>query len=319
MASVSTDLSSRVACRKVPHVWIGLALGAGALQVLRNALAQRIGRNVPHDVNAWARFTFNLPFTASLLFMLAIAFGWPVLDGNFWCWTLGCAVTQTTAHLCFVAALRHLPFQRTVVLHKTEVAMAPLLGVLLFGEFPSAIGWVGIVMCALGAVALNASRPGTALHDVLRFERGAWLALGSGLGVAVASFSLKEACESFRAANPCGQHVHLQAALHALVHAAWLQSAGLTAWLLCCRRDAFTTVRGRWRECWRFGAASAACSLCWFWAYSLALVAYVKALGQVELVVAALYSHLVLREGGMLRQLPAILLVLGGILVVLLG
>lgn len=300
-------------------MWIGLALGAGALQVLRNALARQIGRDVPHDVNAWARFTFNLPFTGTLLCLLTLACGWPVLDARFWSWTLSCALTQTTAHLCFVAALRHMPFQRTVVLHKTEVAMAPVLGVLLFGEFPSASGWVGIGMCALGAVALNAARPGAALHEVLRFERGAWLALGSGLSVALASFSLKEACESFRAANPSGEHLHLQAAVHALVHAAWLQSAGLTAWLLCGRRDALSVLRGRWRECWRFGAASAACSLCWFWAYSLALVAYVKALGQVELVVAACYSHFVLREGGILRQLPAILLVLGGILLVLLG
>lgn len=300
-------------------MWIGLALGAGALQVLRNALARQIGRDVPHAVNAWARFTFNLPFTGTLLCLLTLACGWPLLDAHFWWWTIACAITQTTAHLCFVAALRHMPFQRTVVLHKTEVAMAPILGVLLFGEFPSASGWVGIGMCALGAVALNAARPGTALHEVLRFERGAWLALGSGLSVALASFSLKEACESFRLANPAGELLHLQAAVHALVHAAWLQSAGLSAWLLCCRRDALAALRGRWRECWRFGAASAACSLCWFWAYSLALVAYVKALGQVELVVAACYSHFVLREGGILRQLPAILLVLGGILLVLLG
>lgn len=318
-ARASTDLLSRRASRTVPAVWIGLALGAGALQVLRNALAQRIGRNAPPVVNAWARFTFNLPFTGTLLVLLTVACGWPVLDAHFWAWTTACALTQTVAHLCFVGALRHVPFQRTVVLHKTEVAMAPVLGVLLFSEFPSGSGWAGIGMCALGAVALNASRPGTALHEVLRFECGAWLALGSGLSVALASFSLKEACECFRTVNQPGEALHLQAALHTLVHAALMQSIGLTTFLLWRRPGALSALRGRSRELWRFGAASAACSLCWFWAYSLALVAYVKALGQVELVVAACYSHFVLREGGTVRQLPAILLVLGGILLVLLG
>lgn len=300
-------------------VWIVLALAAGTLQVLRNALAQRLGRNVPHALNAWARFTFNLPFTATLLCVFALVWGWPALDASFWGWTAACAATQSTAHLCFVAALRHLPFQRTVVLHKLEVAMAPLLGVLLFAEFPSASGWLGIGMCAAGAVALNAARPGAALHHVLRLERGAWLALGSGLGVALASFCLKQACECFLAANGAGESRHLQAAVHALVHAAWMQAAVLTAWLLWRERGAFAALRGRLGECVRFGAASAACSLCWFWAYSLALVAYVKALGQVELVVAACYSHFVLREGGVFRQLPAIVLVLAGILTVLLG
>ena len=54
-------------------------------------------------------------------------------------------------------------------------------------------------------------------------------------------------------------------------------------------------------------------------AYALQLVAYVKALGQIEVVVATLFSHFLLRECGVWRLLPAIALVLGGILMVLLG
>jgi drug/metabolite transporter (DMT)-like permease len=60
-------------------------------------------------------------------------------------------------------------------------------------------------------------------------------------------------------------------------------------------------------------------SLGWFWAYSLALVAYVKAVGQIESVVAVLLSLFVWRERAVLRQLPGMLLVLGGILLVLFG
>ncbi len=60
-------------------------------------------------------------------------------------------------------------------------------------------------------------------------------------------------------------------------------------------------------------------SLGWFWAYSLTLVAYVKAVGQVEGVLAVMLALWVWREAEVRRQLPGVALVTSGILLVLLG
>ena len=60
-------------------------------------------------------------------------------------------------------------------------------------------------------------------------------------------------------------------------------------------------------------------SLCWFWAFSLTLVAYVKAVGQIEGVLAVLLAIYVWREAEVRRQLPGVALVTLGILLVLLG
>jgi uncharacterized membrane protein len=66
------------------------------------------------------------------------------------------------------------------------------------------------------------------------------------------------------------------------------------------------------------GAAAFAGSLCWFWAFSLTLVAYVKAVGQIEAVLSVPIALWVWKEHEARRQVPGILLVIAGIVLVIL-
>lgn len=310
-------MASRVASAPV---WIALSLLAGLLQVVRNAASKALGRDVPHLLNTWARFTFNLPFTATVLLLASAWAGWPVLTARFWLWTAACALTQSLANTCLVAAFARIPFARAVVLHKLEVALAPFVGVLLFGEYPSLLGWSGVFLCAVGTVAINlAARPGAGWRELLRFDRGSVYAFGSAANVVFASFFLKAGCSEFVAGNVQLPHAVFLAAMHSLVHAAWMQSVVLTLVLACDRRRPLRLVRPHLPGMLRLGAAAAVSSVCWFWAYALQYVAYVKALGQVEVVAAALWGHFLLREAGVRRLVPAMVLVLAGILLVLLG
>ena len=52
--------------------------------------------------------------------------------------------------------------------------------------------------------------------------------------------------------------------------------------------------------------------------YSLTPVAYVKAVGQIEIVLAALLAVVVWREREVWRQLPGLLLLAAGVLLILL-
>lgn len=305
-------------------MWVALALLAGLLQVLRSASALALGRAVPHAVNTWVRFVGAFLLCGAVLAAVTPALGWPRLSATFWGWTAACAACQSTANLFLVAALAQAPFSHAIVLHKLEVALTPLVGLLLFAERPSGLGWLGIALCALGAIALHAAgrrAAADAPHPPAAAGRGTALALCSALAVVFASFFLKQATETCRGDNPAlgttaGPFL---AALHTLVHAAWMQSVALTLWLLRPGGPGLGSLRGQGRRALRLMLASASCSLCWFWAYSLALVAYVKAVGQVEVLGAAAFGRLALGETGLARSLPAILLVLGGILLVLLG
>ena len=108
-------------------------------------------------------------------------------------------------------------------------------------------------------------------------------------------------------------------AVHTLLHTTWIEVAILTVFLAVAAPGELRNVPKHWRRMAGIGFAGFCGSVCWFWAYSLALVAYVKAVGQIETVLSVLIGLIALKEVRVRRQLPGIGLVALGIVLVLLA
>ncbi len=302
-------------------MWVPIALAATGFQTTRNALARSLAGRVSPLLNSWARFAFNLPFAALLMAGLVLAAGWPQLPPAFFGFCLGTAGTQLLGNVALIAAFDRAPFAQSIVLHKLEVVFTAIVGVLFFAEFPSAFGWAGILACGAGVLLLNLGRTtGPAgWRRAFHLDAGAGLALACGLLLVFASFLLKEATLEFANANPRVGTGRFEAAAHTLFHTTWMEVLLLTAALLLFRPGELRRVRVHWRRMLAIGATGFAGSLCWFWAYSIALVAYVKAVGQLEAAAAVGLGLLVWREREVARQIPGVVLILLGIAGVLLG
>ncbi len=102
------------------------------------------------------------------------------------------------------------------------------------------------------------------------------------------------------------------------MHVTWMEVVLVSAALLIRDPWAFAVVPRHWPTMAAIGFTSWASSVCWFWAFSLTLVAYVRALGQIESVLAVGLGLFVFREPAAERQLPGVALLAAGILLVLL-
>jgi len=301
-------------------VWVLLALGAGCLQTVRNALAKSLSGQISPALNSWSRFAFNLPFSLLLVLVLDLQGGWPALPPAFLAGCLATAVCQLLGNVALVSAFRRSNFAESIVFHKLEVVFTAIFGVLFFSEAPSAAGWVGIFICGLGVLAINLGRSGSVdgWRRAFHFDTGAWLALTCAVLLVFASFALKAANESFALANPQVGEGRFVAAAHTLFHTTWIEVALLTAWLLAREPEQFAHVRVHWKRMLGIGATGFLGSLGWFWAYSLTLVAYVKTVGQIEAVLAVVLALVVWREREVWRQIPGVALIGVGIAVLLL-
>jgi len=303
-------------------MWIAIALAAGVCQTVRNALARGLVGRVSSPMISWARFAFNLPFAALLLGVLVLRNGAYALSGPFLGLCAAAAVTQLVANIALVEAFRRTGFARSIVFHKLEVVLVALVGLALFGERPSPFGWVGIGACTLGVLAMNLGRAGGdggRARRALTLDAGGALALGCALLLVATSFCLKEANARFALDNPRLGEGRFQAAANTLFHTTWIEVAVLTAALCLTRPADLLGVRRNAGRMALMGVAAFAGSLGWFWSFSLTLVAYVKAVGQIESVLAVAFALFVLREREVERQLVGVALVLLGILLVLLG
>lgn len=302
-------------------MWIEIAFAAGCLQTGRNAVARSLAGRVSPALNSWSRFAFNLPFSGALVAVLVARFDWPHTSQAFFAYCAATAVTQLLGNVALMEAFERATFAQSIVLHKLEIAFTPLIGLALFGEVPSVLGFAGILVCTLGVLAMNLGRGGggSAWRRAAYLDAGALLALACGVLLVFASFLLKEATTEFALLNPRVGEGRFEAAAHTLLHVTWIEVALLTVALLLWRPSEFRRVPGHARRMLAIGFLGFAGSICWFWAYSIALVAYVKAVGQVEAVLSVLLGLLVWREREVLRQLPGVALVVLGIVIVLLG
>ncbi len=302
-----------------PGLWAALAAAAATFQVVRNALARHLSGRVSTALTSWARFAWNLPFSGALVATLVLTRGAPELSWTFFAWCGATAASQLLANLALIEAFRSASFSQSIALHKLEVVVGALLGITLFAEYPSALGWVGVVVSTVGVFLINPGGAGARWRHRLHLDRGALLALLCAVLLAFAGFVLKEAVFELVRLNPWMGAGRFEAAAHTVFHTTWIEVVALSFAIALRQPGEFRHVAREARLMAGVGLASFCGSLCWFWAYSLALVAYVRAVGQIEAVLSVLISLYVFREVETRRQIPGIAVVTVGICLVLLG
>ncbi|MEE8585605.1 MAG: DMT family transporter [Acidobacteriota bacterium] len=299
-------------------MWILIAICAASFQTVRNTLARSIVGQVSPALNSWARFAFNLPFSAFLLLLVSLWHGSLKTPAGFYAWCFGTAAAQLVGNVALVSAFRRSSFAESIVLHKLEVVFAALIGALFFAEAPSPQGWAGVLVCGAGVLLINLGRDKglSGWRKAVHFDLGALQAISSGILLVLTSFFLKEATAMLVEANPQLGDGRFQASVNTLFHTVWMQVALVTAYLVAATPGQLSRIRQHGKRMVLIGMASFSGSLCWFWAYSLAFVAYVKAVGQVELLYSVLISVFFFNERNVLRQLPGMALATAGILLV---
>lgn len=301
------------------ELWVVLAVGGAIAQTTRNATAGTIASQISPALNSWSRFSFCLPWVTLLCFGLALRDGWPTLGLPFFAFCSITAVTQLLANVALVIAFRGGRFGESIVFHKLEVLLTALAGALLFGERPGALAALGILLCAVGVIGMNLAREeqGFDLRGAFRFgPSGRYALLCAGLLV-FASFALKLANAEVRAANPGAGF--FEGAVQTLFHTTWIEVLLLSMWIGLREPASFQGVRPHLRSMVLIGTAGFAASLCWFWSFSLTQVAFAKAVGQIEALLAVGLGVRMMGERTLLRQLPGVGLTVVGILLVLLG
>ena len=97
------------------------------------------------------------------------------------------------------------------------------------------------------------------------------------------------------------------------------QTLAMTAWFAWRRPETLRRVAGAWRRAVWIGVVGAAASGCWFIAMTIQNAAYVRALGQIELVFTFIAAVLIFRERSNRRELSGVSLVVAGLLLLLLA
>ncbi|MDT8854101.1 DMT family transporter [Paracoccaceae bacterium Fryx2] len=289
-------------------LWIPVTIAAAAVQTLRFMLQKRLkGLGFSTGGATFSRFLFAAPLAACGLAALLLA-GHELAPPTaaFWGFVMAGGVAQILATLCTVALFSERSFAVGIAFTKSEIVLVAVFSALVLGEPVSLPGWGAILVGTLGVLLLT--RPPQGWGRAGLFNRGVGLGLTAGALFGLSAIGYRGA--TLEIADPSA----LFRATVALAAVTTFQTLLLGAWLVWREPGEVGRVAAAWRRTALVGLTGVLGSLGWFVAFALMNAAYVRSLGQVELVFSALVSVLVFRERLRGREIAGMALLALGIL-----
>ncbi|MEX3014614.1 EamA family transporter [Gymnodinialimonas hymeniacidonis] len=288
--------------------WIIASVFAAFMQNLRFILQRQLKVTTLSTGGAtWARFAFAVPFVALALvaYKTVSGQGWPSIGSGYLQYIVAGALAQMLATACVVALFARRNFYVGITLKKSEVILTALVGFVVLGEAVSAPVLLAIAVGFAGVLALSDPPQETGLPWTARvFNSASGYGLASGLLFGVSAVCYRGATLALE-----GGDAPLRAAF-ALLAATIVQTLVLGLYLASRERGEIMRVLASWRISGLTGLTSMLGSLGWFTAFALQTAAYVKAVGQIELVFTFLFSAFWLREKTSRNEVIGIALIL---------
>lgn len=267
--------------------WIILTFCAVILQTFRNAFQSKLSQQgVTTAGVTLSRFLLAPPIAGAYLFGL---YQWqdtaiPTFSLSYWLYVMGAAFLQIAATSLMVILFKQRNFAVGAGLAKSEALVAGALGSLFFGSELTLAGWFGIGIGAVAVFVLSGARQkGTLSLKVVL------IGLACGTCFALTSLFVREASLTLNVGFPYN-------AAWVLLTVLCIQTMCLTGYVAVTQKQALTAL---WQSRTLLVATSTcSClgSIAWFGAMALQYVAYVKTLGQTEVLFTIVIATVWLKQ-----------------------
>ncbi len=298
------------------EAWIPITIAAAFLQNLRTAAQKKLQGSLGTTGASFVRFGFGFPLALAYLAGLHYLGGrplppptWPFL---IWCMIGGVAQIMATILLVYMFTLRN--FAVGTAYSKTEPVQAALFALIILGEkltrgtvLAIIVGITGVMLISVARAPMTWRGIGAAL-----FSRTAGIGILSGALFGISAVAFRTAGLQLDTPDPI-----IRAAM-ALAFATVFQTIIMTIWIAAKDVTEFRRIAIAWKSSTLIGVTSVLGSACWFTAMALQPVAYVRSLGQIELIFTFIASVFIFKEKINALEVIGCLLIVAGILTLLL-
>ena len=275
------------------ELWIFLSIAAALFQTLRFMLQKQLSQTKLTATGATlARFLYSAPLVvvAAFIYLNVTGREFTMPAGNFWLYGALGGAAQVLATICTVKTFAYRNFAVGVTFKKTEVFLTALIGFILFGESVSAFGVLAMTIGFAGVLVLSGAINRETHWRASLTSPATVLGLSAGALFGVSAVNYRAASLLIESGDP------FERALITLGAVTSMQLLGMLGWLMWRDRAEIGRVLSVWRTAGFVGLTSIGGSFCWFTAFTLQNAAYVKAVGQIELIFSILASVLFFRE-----------------------
>ena len=296
-------------------LWVIITILAAFSQNLRSAFQKKL-QNDLSDIGATnVRFLFGLPF--AIIYFLFLHNSYEVtltsIPNKFILFTILGGVSQIIATFLLLKIFNYKNFAVGTTYSKTEPIQALFFSILILGETISYMGMIGIIIGIFGVIFISYKSDKLSYDNKPDSKTSIYLGLLSGALFGIAAVMFRGASLSLNLDNL------LYSSGLTLLVALFIQTTLLGIYLIITDKNQILLSFDNLKDCTIVGFFGALASMCWFYAMSIQNVAYVRALGQIELVFTILMTLIYFKEKISFREIIGICFILIGITVIILN
>ena len=298
------------------EIWIPITIAAGFFQNLRSTVQKKLKDRLSNNGAAYSRFLYALPVAIIYLAGLHFVGGHtiPVPNPRFYLFCLLGGISQMLFTVFLLWTFSFKSFAVGTTLSKLEVVMVAIVAAIVLGEGLNGYAIIAIFVSSLGVFALSLGQEKLSLSVLMRglFHKSTALGLASAACLGASS-------AFFRGATLALDHSPFYVnASFTLVIVLTIQVILMGGYIKLKEPGQINTIFRHWRWAGLAGVAGAFATICWFTAFTLEKAAYVRAVGQSELIFTFIATTLFFREKIHAADLIGVILVTSGIFILLL-
>jgi len=299
------------------ELWIPLTIAAAFFQNLRSALQKHLKAHLSTGGATYVRFFYAWPFAVLYVWGLNEfgGFAIPAVNRTFLIYCLLGGLSQIIFTFLLVWLFSFRNFASGTIYSKTETVQVALLGLLILGDPLSIAAVIAILVSLVGVMVLSVAEtkitPGNLIASLSEKPTLIGLTCGAFLGASVVLFR--------GGALSLGGEGFIMQAGFTLAVSVVLQTVMMGAYLAFREPGQLKAVIVHWRPSLSVGVAGVLASIGWFSAFTLQNAAYVRALGQIELIFTIIVSAVIFREKIKSSELFGIFFIIAGILILVLA
>ncbi len=299
------------------ELWVPVTIGAAFLQNVRSAIQKHLKGRLSTTGATFVRFGYGMPVAVIYVLVLhyLLNLPWPEPNLEFVIYVIMGGLTQILATFLLVYLFGFRNFAVGTAYSKTEAIQAAIFGFVLLAD-PLSLGagiaiLIGFAGVLLISVAHTTLRPASLIAAT--FSRTAAIGLLSGAMFGVSAVGYRGGSLALGG----GPDTFMMQAGYTLMWATIFQTVIMLAYMRWKEPGQTMAVARAWKPASLVGIAGVLGSVCWFTAMTIQSVAYVRSLGQIELIFTFASSYFIFKERPNKAETVGVVLIALGIIVLL--
>ena len=297
------------------YLWIWVTIAAALSQSLRTAQQKNLKPILGNFGASFVRFSYAIPFAWAWIIIYSLLFNvkFPELNFAFFFWVTIAGLTQIIFTVLLITLFSHRSFAAGTAFSKTEVLQAAIFEAIILGHVVSLKLGLAIMLGVIAVFLLSIAKSKLTFKNLLNslFTKQAALGLGSGAFLGFCTVAFRAATDSLGNGDLI-MNASITGGISVLI-----QTVLMGVWMFRYANKELHLTFKHWRESSLVGLFGAITTACWFYAFSANAVAPVRALGQIELVIALLISVFFFKERPTEKEILAIFLLISSIILVI--